>query len=389
MTAIIITTLVLITIIIVQIGRLVELSSAIRGEEESVKESNKLNAYGMIAFMVFLLVGVVWSAIYYTDDLLGYGPNVPASEHGASLDKTFQITLFFTGVVFFITQILLFWFSYKYREQLGRKSLYMPHDNRLEFVWTIVPAVVMTFLVVNGLETWNTVMADVGEEEVAGEDFIELEATGYQWAWILRYPGEDNLLGTRDYKMIDPANNPLGQDWTDTKNLDDFHPNDIVVPVGKKVRVRITARDVLHNFYLPQFRLKMDAVPGMPTYFVFTPKYTTDEYRMRLKDEPEWNTPVDPNDPESPMRWEAFDFELACAELCGKGHYSMRKIVKVVTEAEYEKWLSEQTPYYDQMVKGKEGIDPYLTEAAHDEADHDMDHGTEEHSDSTHSAESH
>lgn len=362
MIGIILVALALIAIIVVQIGRLTELSAAIRGEEEAAMESNNRNAYGMLLFLAFFLVAVGWSSYEYADYLFGYGTNVAASEHGGSLDATFNITLIFTGIVFVITQILTFWYAYKYREQKGRKSLYMPHDTRLEVIWTVIPAVVMTFLVVNGLDTWNIVMSDVTEQEVIGEDYIEIEATGYQWAWILRYPGEDNLLGTRNYKMIDPANNPLGQDWSDKKNLDDFHPNEIVLPVGKKVRVRITARDVLHNFYLPHFRLKMDAVPGMPTYFVFTPKYTTDEYRQILKDNPKYQRPADPDDPEGPMKWEVFDYELACAELCGKGHYSMKKIVRIVSEPEYKVWLAEQSSFYETTIKGKESLDPYFTQ---------------------------
>jgi cytochrome c oxidase subunit 2 len=364
----IIITLALIAIIIVQIGKLIELSSAIRGEKEARQEANNRNAWGSLIFMVVFLVGSVWSAYHYGDMMLGYGPNVAASEHGPILDQTFNITLFFTGIVFIVTQIGLFWFSYKYREQEGRTALYMPHDNRLEIIWTAVPAVVMTFLVINGLDTWNTVMADIGPDEVAGEDYIEIEATGYQWAWIIRYPGADNNLGARDFKLTNSANNPLGQDWNDKKNLDDFHPDKIVLPVGKKVRVRITARDVLHNFYLPHFRLKMDAVPGMPTYFVFTPTKTTAEYRNIIKDNPAYQIPTDPTDPESKMKWEDFEYELACAELCGKGHYSMRRVVEIVTEKEYEDWLKSQKSYYETTIKGKEGIDPYYESASEEDA---------------------
>jgi len=131
-----------------------------------------------------------------------------------------------------------------------------------------------------------------------------------------------------------------------------------VLPVGKKVRVRITARDVLHNFYLPQFRVKMDAVPGMPTYFIFTPSITTEEYRQKLREYPEYQKPVDPVDPESPMLWESFNFELACAELCGTGHWSMRRVVRIVTEEEYATWLSQQEPYYFSTIRGTEE-DPY------------------------------
>jgi len=203
----------------------------------------------------------------------------------------------------------------------------------------LIPAIVMTFLVVGGLRAWNTAMADVSEKEIIGKDYIEIEATGQQFNWIIRYPGRDNKLGTKHFTKI-TGTNPLGQDWTDEKNIDDFQPTDIVLPVGKKVRVRITSKDVLHNFYLPQFRVKMDAVPGMPTYFVFTPTVTSDSMRARYKKFDHWNIP-DKRD-ETKKRYEAFEYELACAELCGRGHYSMRRVVKIVTEEEYENWLDEQ-----------------------------------------------
>jgi cytochrome c oxidase subunit 2 len=221
-------------------------------------------------------------------------------------------------------------------------------------VWMLIPAVVMTFLVVGGLQAWNKSMADVTEKEVSGSDYIEIEATGMQFAWLLRYPGRDNKLGSKHFTKI-TGTNPLGQDWTDEKNIDDFHPNEIVLPVGKKVRVRINSRDVLHNFYLPQFRVKMDAVPGMPTYFVFTPQVTSDSMRSRYKNFEHWNV-ADKKD-ETKKRYEAFEYELACAELCGRGHYSMRRVVKIVSPEEYENWLDEQekTSHYLANVFGKEG----------------------------------
>jgi cytochrome c oxidase subunit 2 len=150
----------------------------------------------------------------------------------------------------------------------------------------------------------------------------------------------------------------LGQDWNDERNLDDFNSDELVVPKGKKIRVRITARDVLHNFYLPHFRVKMDAVPGIPTYFIFTPIKTTEEYRQELRKYPEYNVPSDPNDPNSPPKWQTFNYELACAELCGKGHYSMRRLVKVVTPEEFEKWYAAQKSFYSTSVKGTDE-DPF------------------------------
>ena len=172
----------------------------------------------------------------------------------------------------------------------------------------------MTILVVRGLDAWNTVMADVKPDE----KYMEIEATAYQFAWTLRYPGADGKIGARDYKKT-TANNTLGQDFTDPKNWDDIVSSgagDILyLPVDQKVRVRIIAKDVLHNFYLPQFRVKMDAIPGLPTYFVFTPVKTTAEYRQELSKYPEYQQPADPADPTGPKRWEKFEYELACAEL--------------------------------------------------------------------------
>lgn len=358
---VIILTIVLAIVVIIQIGRLSELAAKIRGEKETEAESDKRNAYGMMVFLVLFLLFTIGSAFYYKNSILWFGPHVSASAHGSSLDKIFNVTLFFTGIVFVATQVLLFWYAYKYRKQEGKKALYISHNNKLEVIWTAIPAVVMTFLVVSGLDAWNDVMADVTPTEVAGEDYIEIEATGMQFAWLLRHPGADNLLGTRNYQLID-GTNPLGQDWTDEKNHDDIQPDKIVLPVGKKVRVRITSRDVLHNFDLPHFRIKMDAVPGMPTYFVFTPTVTTEQYRKNLGalDKngeplyPEWHTPSDPTDPESVPRWKAFNYELACAELCGNGHYSMRRIVEIVTEEEYERWLGEQKSYYETSIKKEE-----------------------------------
>ncbi|NBC07941.1 MAG: flagellar motor protein MotB [Bacteroidetes bacterium] len=370
MTALLVTLcIILISIIVVQIGKVTELASKMRGEEEAELRSNRTQGGYQILFLIVFLGATIWSSFYYKDSMLWYGPNESASAHGGSIDYIFNITLFFTGIVFVVTQVLLFYFAYSYRARRGHKAKFVSHNNKLELVWTAIPAVVMTFLVVGGLDAWNEVMADVDPNE----DYIEIEGTGYQFAWHLRYPGPDGQLGARDYKMIS-AKNPLGQVWSDEKNHDDFHPSEIVLPVDKKVRVRITSRDVLHNFYLPHFRVKMDAVPGMPTYFVFTPTITTEEYRQKLgaldangqPKYPEWHEPSEPDDPESPPKYEQFDFELACAELCGSGHYSMRRAVRIVSEAEYENWLSQQQSYYEATIKGTEA-DPFAEAVTQEE----------------------
>lgn len=354
MTGLVVTLIfVLLAVILVQFARVSELSKTIRGVEEAEKRGNDRTALWLVVFMVLFLVFCVVSAIYYKDVMLGYGPHKAASAHGGTLDGLFNTTLFFTGIVFIATQILLFWYAFKYRFKSGRKTFFFVHNTNLELVWTGIPAVVMFYLVFQGLIAWNDVMPDVDPTD----EYLEIEATGYQFAWDIRYPGPDSQLGKKDVWHIQPGINDLGLHWTDEASHDDIilsGADPIYVPVDTMVRIAINSKDVLHNFYLPHFRVKMDAVPGIPTYFIFTPTMTTQEYRNELKDYPEWDVPVDPTDPESPMRWEAFEYELACAELCGNGHYSMRRIFKVVEREEYDAWIADQKSFYLNNIRGTE-----------------------------------
>jgi cytochrome c oxidase subunit II len=354
-TLLVLASVALLIVVAVQIGRVSELSAEIRGEEAAVEASNRFNARFGLFFMVAFLAFTILSALYYKNHLLGYGLKL-ASEHGPKIMTLFNWTLFFTGIVFVLTHIALFWYAFKYKEQKSRKVLFIPHDNRLEVIWTAIPAVVMCGLVIGGLSVWNYAMADIAE----GEEHIEIEATGYQFAWALRYGGADGALGTKYFKNITPGLNELGVDFNDEKSQDDIISDaaseEIVLPKGKKIRVRITAKDVLHNFYLPHFTVKMDAIPGLPTYFVFTPTMTTEEYRLSLKNNPEFQAPADPAEPNGPKKWETFKFELACAELCGKGHFSMRRVVKIVSPEEYERWKAGLKPFFTENIKGK--VDP-------------------------------
>lgn len=316
--------------VIVQIARLTELVTAVKGEKETEYSNSKLFGWAMLGLLAFVLIISIGQTIQYKHMVLN-----AATEHFAEIQKLFNITFLLTGIVFLATHVVLFYFAYKYRLRKNPNVLHFDHSSKLEFWWTIIPSFVLTFLVVSGLVQWNKIMSPSAEKM---KNAINVEATAYQFGWAFRYPGNDKEFGKRNFRLIGGAN-LLGQDWNDKANLDDIMPNDLVLPVGKFVHVKITSRDVLHNFYIPHFGTKMDAVPGMPTQFSFTATKTTEQMRKEMNN---------PN----------FEYELACAELCGKGHFSMRKIVKVVTPEEYEAWLKEQKSYYDLAIKGTDE-DPF------------------------------
>ncbi|MEX2566058.1 MAG: cytochrome c oxidase subunit II, partial [Cyclobacteriaceae bacterium] len=242
-----------------------------------------------------------------------------ASEHGIVTDRLFWITMAVTGFIFILTHILLFWFSYRYQYKENKRAAYYPDNNKLEIIWTLVPAIVLTLLVVSGYKAWSDITSP------APEDAHVVEIMGYQFAWEIRYPGPDNILGDYDYRLIN-ASNSGGVDFTDRNSFDDFPSPTIVLPKGEPVLFKIRARDVLHSVFAPHMRLKMDAVPGMPTRFWFVPNKTTEEMREELGDD-------------------EFEFEVACAEVCGIGHFGMRKVINVVEPDEYRKWMADQTPF--------------------------------------------
>jgi len=277
---------VLIFLVIFQISKASEYVSILKGEEKSRKQSNKINGFLMIAFLIFGLIGVWWcNELFYPKTVLPYGS---ASSQGEKIDTMMWITIIITGIVFFITQILLFWFSFRYQESDKRKAYYFANNNKLELVWTGVPAITLTILVVFGLKYWFKFTAD------APKNAQLIEITGHQFGWEIRYPGKDGILGRKNYKLTDPAkNNPLGVDWADAASHDDIHvPTTMHVVVNKPVKLVINSQDVVHDVGLPQFRLKMDAVPGTPTTIWFTPTVTTKEMAKRTgnPDFPSWRS---------------------------------------------------------------------------------------------------
>ncbi len=287
-------------------------------KESDKKAGGGFNKGNAFLFMVFL-IGSFGLLFWYSVKNFHLYQLPIASEHGVTTDRLFWITMWITGIVFIITQVLLFYFSFKYRHDENRRALFFPDNNRLELLWTIVPAIVLTILVVYGLFVWNKVMAP------APKNAEVIEIMGYQFAWRVRYPGKDEVLGTHDYRKID-ATNEFGLDFTDRAAYDDFVPRELHLPKGQPVELKIRARDVLHSVFAPHFRLKMDAVPGMPTRFWFIPTKSTAEMREETGNS-------------------EFNYEIACTEVCGKGHFSMRLLVVVDEPADYEKWKSEQQPW--------------------------------------------
>lgn len=317
---------VLVFIVIFQIAKASEYVSVLKGEEKTRKQNNKINAFMLLGFLIFGLIGAWYcNELYYGKTLF---PQGSASVEGEKIDTMLYITIAITGVVFVLTQVLLFWFSFKYQESDKRKALYFPHDNRLELIWTVVPAVFLTVLVVFGLKYWFKITGD------APKDSIVVEVTGHQFAWEFRYPGADKVLGKKNYKLTTAKNN-LGVDFDDPASLDDIHVNTILhIPVGVPLKMVINSQDVIHDVGLPHFRLKMDAVPGIPTTQWFTPNITTAEMRKKT------------GNPD-------FVFEIACDQMCGPNHFAMRGIIVVETMEEYKKWLAEQTPEYFTLFPDK------------------------------------
>ena len=310
----------LIFIVIFQIAKASEYVSVLKGEEVARKQSNKINGFLMVAFMVLGFVGIYVCNEYLFDKTLL--AQEAASIQGEKVDQMIWITLIVTGIVFVITQILLFWFAYKYQENDNRKVFFFAHSTKLELIWTAIPAITLTVLVIFGLRNW---FFFTGE---APKNAMVVEVTGKQFGWIFRYPGKDAVFGKKYYKNIDPATNSVGIVWDYKLAQDDILTEQTMYVVkGTPVKLIIGSRDVIHDVGLSHFRLKMDAVPGIPTTMWFTPKFTTAEMREKTGN---------PN----------FAYEISCDQMFGNGHYSMKGIVEVVTQEEYDMWMAKQKAQY-------------------------------------------
>jgi cytochrome c oxidase subunit 2 len=315
------------------VSNLITIAKGPRNEKAGTE--NQVNAALFIVFMVLGLGGFFWYSFAYFQDY-----NLPvASEHGKWTDTLFWITMAVTVVAFSIISIVMFVFIYQYQYREGQKARYYPDNHYLELAWTIIPAIVLAVLIFTGLRAWNDITAPASKEA----EVVEL--IGQQFAWTARYPGvKDHALGKNNYKLIDDINE-FGLDLTDKNSFDDFKSLELHLPVNKEILLKIRAKDVLHSVFLPHFRVKMDAVPGMPTQFKFIATKTTQQMRDEL------------GNPD-------FNYELACAEICGRGHFSMKMNVVVEDEEAYEKWKASQEAWLKQNPDYLKKVPDALKEAA-------------------------
>lgn len=372
----IIVAIVVAVIAIAQVVRIFELTNKIKGIKESDitdkdndTQGKLLLTFGILFIASFFVMTAKWNHLLLP---------ISASEHGVDIDFLMDLSMGLIIIVFLITQPILFYFSYKYRGRKDRTATFISHNDKAEIIWTIVPAVVLTVLIVYGLQTWSNIM-----DRSDLDDAVVVEVYGKQFDWTVRYAGADNNLGAANVRFIGGLNTVgvisesayakqmAGLDnniakahvqmaeelnankrvkiearlakmgskkstltslvSTTAKDLLAAAEDDVIVkelhfPVNKTVHLKFRSQDIIHSAYLPHFRVQMNCVPGMNTDFVFKPTITTEEMRVETANE-------------------EFEYVLLCNKICGAAHYNMQLKVIVESEEDYNKWIAEQTNF--------------------------------------------
>ena len=366
---------ILAVITLVYVVRILELTSGISGKDQTKVSAsdNKTNGVLLLLFMVFGLALLIYMTWQYNKLSLP----ISASEHGVVIDNLFNVNWVILGVVFFGTQILLFFFAFKYRHNKEKRAYYYPENHKLEFIWTVIPTIVIAIIIYLGLRTWNEITAP------APENSMIVEVYGKQFMWLARYTGPDAKLGEADYNLIS-GDNPVGiisekaintkitelqeeilanensiaglfadeiirKKELETRNYnlvnqlnriydlrdnvkyglfeingsDDIMTNELRLPVNQPVVLKFRSQDVIHSAFMPHFRVQMNTVPGMITEFAFTPTITTAKMR-EIQNNPDFN------------------YILLCNKICGVAHFSMKMNVVIEEEAEFNAWLLKQ-----------------------------------------------
>jgi cytochrome c oxidase subunit 2 len=241
---------------------------------------------------------------------------VPSGKQGSNGDFNMYIVI----AVFVLTNAVLFLFAAKYYHKKGNKATFFAHSTKLEMIWTIIPAIVLSVIIIYGLRTWNHITTP------ASKDALTIELYAKQFDWTARYPGLDGQLGKTNYKLITDVN-PLALDEKDNASMDDIiTKGEFHIPVGKEVNFVFRSRDVIHSAFMPHFRAQMNCVPGMETYFHFKPIITTAEMRKKLNKQD-------------------FDYVLLCNKICGASHFNMQMNIIVESESDYNAWLAKQKSF--------------------------------------------
>ena len=242
----------------------------------------------------------------------------PVASNWGGMDDTIILTFWVTGTVFIAVCLFMAYCTWRYRYQKDRKAEYKPEDKKLEFHLTWLTTLGVVVMLAPGLVVWHKYV-NVPKEA------LNVEVVAYQWGWKYRLPGEDGNLGKTDIKFVS-SENPFGLNLDDPNGKDDLlvDDGDLHLQINKPVKFLLRSLDVLHNFYVPQFRGKMDMVPGLVTFY--------------------WLTPI-----------RTGDFEVLCAEYCGTGHYAMRGRVFVDEEKKYNQWLAQQITFKQMLAQN--GID--------------------------------
>ena len=343
-----------ITIAIWQMVKIFDLAQANKDVSQVANDNdNRIHGYLMLAFLVFIYGITIVSFALWGDLPL---TSNSASEHGPEIDRLMIISMVVIFIVQTITQFLLHYFAFKYKGEKGRKALFYADNDKLEFIWTVIPVIVLAGLIMYGLFTWTDIM-NIDEDE----DPIVVELYAQQFNWKARYAGEDNVLGKANVRLINLDNaNILGLDESDLNAQDDIITTELHLPVGQPILFKMRSQDVLHSAYMPHFRAQMNCVPGMITQFAFTPTVTTEEMRLNPdiyekvrninKIRVQKSKKLQANG-EEPLDSYEFDYLLLCNKICGKSHYNMQMKIIVESEEDYKAWLQEQKLFKNSLVQ--------------------------------------
>ena len=309
---------------LVQILRVSELLSEIKNKDVNEVTDEDNNTQGVLFLIVGFgfLIFVIWQMVTWNHLLLP-----PASSlHGSEIDSLMKFTMTLILVVFFITSPMLFYFAYKYKGNKSNTAYFFAHNNKLELIWTVVPTIVLTGVIIFGLRTWDRAMnADVTDATV-------IEVYSKQFQWTARVSGDDNKLGKANYTLV-TGKNALGVDMEDENAADDKLVREVHLVVDKPVLLKFRSQDVIHSAFLPHFRVQMNCVPGLSTKFAFTPTQTTADMKEQ----------------------EGADFEyvLLCNKICGAAHYNMQMNFIVETQDEYNTWIASQKTLSEKLLTQK------------------------------------